>query len=103
MRRHPDVLEDQLGRVLAGDADHNASVEFNDLLVLAKHYGQTGHTFAQGNFNYSADGAVDFNDLLILAKSYGTTLTATTTAADVSIAPTTGRKRTGTAAADVIA
>src|ERR1700760_2340079 len=49
--------------VLSGDADHNRSVDFNDLLILAKNYSKTGMTFSKGDFNY--DGNVDFNDLLL--------------------------------------
>jgi Bacterial Ig-like domain len=56
--------------VLAGDADRNRTVNFNDLLVLAQNYNQTGKTFSQGNFDYSADGLVGFNDLLLLAQRY---------------------------------
>lgn len=66
--------------VLAGDADHNATVDFADLLTLAQHYGQDGQSFSAGNFNYSADGRVDFSDLLILAQRYGTSLTIATAA-----------------------
>ncbi len=56
---------------LAGDANHDASVNFDDLLILAQHYGQSG-AFADGDFNYS--GVVDFDDLLLLAQKYGTSL-----------------------------
>jgi hypothetical protein len=59
--------------VMAGDADGNHTVDFNDLVVLAQHYNTVGGmTFAQGDFNY--DGNVDFNDLVILAQRYNTTL-----------------------------
>ena len=55
-----------------GDFDLNAGVDFNDLLVLAKHYGiATGGTWSTGDTDYN--GTVDFNDLLSLAKNYGTT------------------------------
>ena len=53
----------------AGDANLDRSVNFEDLLLLAKNYGQSGSQFSQGDFDYS--GTVDFNDLLSLAKNYG--------------------------------
>jgi cyclophilin family peptidyl-prolyl cis-trans isomerase len=57
---------------MAGDVNHDRSVNFNDLVVLAQNYNTTGKTFAQGDFNY--DTKVDFNDLVILAQRYNTTL-----------------------------
>jgi hypothetical protein len=56
---------------LAGDANHDRSVDFNDLVALAQHYNAAG-TFVEGDYNY--DGTVDFNDLVILAQRYNTTL-----------------------------
>lgn len=64
--------------VLAGDANHDRKVDFNDLVALAQNYNQSGRTFAQGNYNYSADGVVDFADLVILAQQYNKTLAAIT-------------------------
>jgi glucose/arabinose dehydrogenase len=66
-------------RFIAGDADDNGRVEFNDLLILAKNYQQTDRSFALGNYNYSTDGLVDFNDLLILAQNYGQNVLTTAT------------------------
>ncbi len=60
--------------ILTGDANRDRVVNFDDLLILAQNYGQSGRTFSQGNFNYSADGLVDFSDLLLLAQRYGTSL-----------------------------
>jgi hypothetical protein len=60
--------------VLAGDANHDRTVNFADLLALAKNYNGTGKTYAQGDFNY--DGIVNFADLLTLAKSYNKSLPA---------------------------
>jgi hypothetical protein len=54
----------------AGDANRDKLVNFSDLLVLAQNYNQTGRTFSQGNFDYSAGGTVNFPDLLILAAKY---------------------------------
>ena len=61
--------------VLAGDANHDRSVDFNDLVKLAQNYNTTGSkTYAQGDF--TGDGNVDFNDLVILAQRYNTSLPA---------------------------
>lgn len=60
--------------ILAGDANHDRTVGFDDLLTLAQNYGQSGMTFSGGDFNY--DGTVGFDDLLALAQNYGTTLLA---------------------------
>lgn len=83
-----------------GDANGDGAVDFNDLVVLAQNYGQSGKTFSQGNFNYDADGKVDFDDLVILAQNYG----ASALSLDASIFPASGvtasvrgRKRDDTA------
>jgi rhamnogalacturonan endolyase len=60
--------------VLAGDANRDRTVNFDDLLVLAKNYNKMGATYSQGDLNY--DGVVNFDDLLILAKAYNQTLAA---------------------------
>jgi hypothetical protein len=60
--------------VLGGDANHDRSVDFNDLVALAQNYNTLGKTFSQGDFSY--DGIVDFNDLVILAQHYNTSLPA---------------------------
>jgi hypothetical protein len=66
--------------ILAADANHDRSVDFNDLVKLAQNYNTSGgKTFAQGDFN--GDGAVDFNDLVLLAQRYNTTLPAPAPAA----------------------
>jgi hypothetical protein len=64
------------------DLNHDRSVGFDDLLLLAQNYGtQSGATFVTGDVNY--DGRVDFDDLLALAQRYGQTLlTATPTGND---------------------
>lgn len=51
-----------------GDFNNDVSVGFDDLVLLARNYGQTG-TFADGDFNN--DGSVGFDDLVILARHYG--------------------------------
>jgi hypothetical protein len=79
---------------LAGDANHDRSVDFNDLVALAQNYNTVGKTFAQGDFNN--DGNVDFNDLVILAQRYNTTLAAPGVAAFTApgAAMPTKRRRT---------
>ena len=60
---------------LLGDANLDRTVNFDDLLALAKNYGVTsGKFFSQGDFTY--DGGVDFNDLLALAKNYNQSFAA---------------------------
>lgn len=65
--------------VLAGDANGDRLVNFDDLLIVAQNYGRSDRTFRQGDFNYS--GTVDFDDLLILAQRYGTSLSSNGSAA----------------------
>lgn len=57
---------------LKGDADVSGSVNFDDLLVLAQHYGDTTRTWVSGDF--TNDGMVGFDDLLALAQNYNGTL-----------------------------
>ncbi|MFT3789265.1 MAG: endonuclease/exonuclease/phosphatase family protein [Tepidisphaeraceae bacterium] len=57
-----------------GDANLDSSVNFNDLLLLAAHYGETSNTnWAYGDFD--RNGTVNFGDLLSLAGNYGATST----------------------------
>jgi hypothetical protein len=70
--------------VLAGDADRDRTVGFNDLVVLAQNYATSGKTFSQGNFNSDPAGNVDFQDLVLLAQRYGTTLPQPATAAPMA-------------------
>jgi ELWxxDGT repeat protein len=60
--------------VLAGDANRDRTVNFSDLLTLAKNYNQAGKAWADGDF--TGDGLVNFSDLLILAKAYNKSLAA---------------------------
>lgn len=56
-----------------GDTDLNGTVNFDDLLRLATHYGGTaGKTWSNGDADH--DGNVDFDDLLAMAKNYNRTL-----------------------------
>jgi hypothetical protein len=68
--------------VLAGDINHDAKVDFADLVILAQNYNASGRSFSQGNLNYSSDGKVDFADLVILAQQYNKTLPAALTLSD---------------------
>jgi len=60
--------------VMAGDVNHDRTVNFDDLLIVAQNYGQSNRTFSQGNVDNSPDGLVNFSDLLIIAQQYGTSL-----------------------------
>ncbi len=64
--------------VKKGDANLDRLVNFDDLLIIAQSYGQSGRSFGQGNFDYSIDRTVNFSDLLILAQQYGRALFSTT-------------------------
>jgi len=63
-----------VGGVVPGDANHDGSVGFDDLITVARNYGlASGATWEQGDFN--GDGKVGFDDLLQVARNYGGTLT----------------------------
>lgn len=53
---------------LAGDVNHDGMVDFADLVILARHYGQAG-SFADGDLNH--DGRIDFADLAALGRAFG--------------------------------
>jgi hypothetical protein len=66
-------------QTLAGDANLDGGVDFNDLVHLAQSYntavsGTTDSWWFNGDFTY--DGLVDFNDLVKLAQNYNTALPA---------------------------
>jgi beta-glucanase (GH16 family) len=53
-----------------GDTNLDGAVDFNDLLVLAQHYGAIDTArWALGDFNGDSD--VAFDDLLLMAQNYG--------------------------------
>src|SRR5207248_10663528 len=64
--------------LIAGDANHDAVVDFQDLLLLAQHYVAPG-LYADGDF--TDDGQVGFDDLLVLAQNYGQAFQPPATAA----------------------
>ena len=51
-----------------GPADGGV-VDFNDLVLVARHFGMSGATRTEGDF--TGDGNVDFADLLYVARNYG--------------------------------
>lgn len=52
-----------------GDTNFDTQVNFDDLLVVAQHYGTvTGQKWTNGDF--TNDAKVDFDDLLLLAQHY---------------------------------
>jgi hypothetical protein len=58
--------------VLPGDANLDGRVDVNDLTIVLSHFGQTGTSWAQGEF--TGDGTVDINDLTIVLSHFGQTL-----------------------------
>jgi hypothetical protein len=56
----------------AGDADHDADVDVNDLGILASNWQQSPRITSEGDFTY--DGTVDVADLGILASNWQTGL-----------------------------
>jgi hypothetical protein len=65
------VVRGGLGSLLTtGDADFDAIVGFQDLVVLAQNYNLSVDRWSKGDFNL--DGTVDFADLVPLAQNYGT-------------------------------
>ena len=57
-----------------GDANLDGRVDVNDLTIVLSHFGQTGATWAQGEF--TGDGKVDVNDLTIVLSHFGQTVGA---------------------------
>jgi len=70
------VYSDPTFFFLAGDANHDRSVDVNDLNILASNWMQTDRAFSQGNVDYSGDGLVDQNDLAILSLNWQQQLAA---------------------------
>jgi hypothetical protein len=54
---------------LAGDANLDGTVNFNDLDVVGRRLNTSGNDWASGNFNYDPNGAVNFNDLDIIGQN----------------------------------
>jgi hypothetical protein len=70
-RQSTDALAKALSQlgILAGDADQNGAVEFDDFLALAGNFGQTNAGYARGDFDCS--GEVGFSDFLTLSGNFG--------------------------------
>jgi len=81
-----DIGAYEYGASIPGDADGDGKVDFNDLVLVARHYGMTNAAWADGDFNY--DGSVGFDDLLIVARNYGASAVALQAGADT---PSLGR------------
>lgn len=62
---------------LAGDANLDGTVDFQDFLALAEGFGN-GRDWSDGNFN--GDREVDFTDFLALTESFGAALTGSNAA-----------------------
>lgn len=80
---------------LYGDTNLDGKVGFDDLITLARHYGQTSATWDAGDFNY--DGTVSFDDLVLLARDYGQVLTSS----QLALLPSSVRADVEAAFADV--
>jgi hypothetical protein len=67
------MLVPEAGTYGRGDANFDGSVNFDDLLILAQHYGETNLTLSATVADLDLGGAVNFDDLLRLAQNYGST------------------------------
>lgn len=61
-------------KTLAGDANLDLHVNFNDLLTIAQNYGQSNQEWTDGDSNF--DGVVNFNDLLFVAQNYNDSMSS---------------------------
>lgn len=61
-----------ISALLPGDSNFDGNVGFDDLVTVARHYGQNG-SWIDGDFD--GDGKIDFTDLVIVARNYGHSLT----------------------------
>lgn len=75
--------------VMAADANHDRSINFADLVIVAQNYDGYPRTFVQGDLN--RDGKVDFADLVMLAQRYDTTLATPPSAAIAASVPSRTR------------
>ena len=72
--------------VLAGDTNRDRTVNFTDLLTVARNYTKGPlATWADGDFD--ANGVVNFADLLAVARGYGKTLPVPPPAAPIPATP----------------
>jgi hypothetical protein len=68
---------------LAGDVNHDSTVSFSDLLLLAQNYGKTNVPMYELG-DLTGDGKVAFADLLLLAQNYGHSSAAASAVAQAS-------------------
>jgi hypothetical protein len=68
---------------LTGDVNHDATVNFSDVLILAQHYGSTTQPMWEAG-DLTGDGSVAFPDLLMLAQNYGRSAAAASPSLDLT-------------------
>ena len=71
--------------VLAGDANHDRTVDLTDFTTLAANFNASGKQFSDGDFNY--DGTVDLTDFTILASKFNYTLSPANSVAAEAATP----------------
>ncbi|MDB5328393.1 MAG: hypothetical protein JWM57_3962 [Phycisphaerales bacterium] len=82
---------------MAGDADGNATVDFNDFLTLQNAFNSTvGSPSYNAGADVDGNGTVDFNDFLILQNSFNTTLPAAPAPKPVAIVKPTAPTKPAT-------
>lgn len=69
-----------------GDVNLDGTVDFADLVTVARNYGKTGQNWDQGDVNY--DGTVGFDDLVAVSRNYGMTAAVQSAASPLNVTPT---------------
>jgi hypothetical protein len=72
---------------LAGDANLDGIVNFNDLDIVGQHLNTTGNDWADGNFTYDPNGVVNFNDLDIIGQNLNQSINAAAVALGATTLP----------------
>jgi hypothetical protein len=62
--------------VLGADANGDRAVNLTDYNIMSANFGQSGKTFAEGNFDYDAAGNVNLADYNVLSAHFGASLPA---------------------------
>ncbi|MDB5334104.1 MAG: hypothetical protein JWP03_5255 [Phycisphaerales bacterium] len=70
------------GKLLAGDANFDGHVDFNDFLILQRNFGHADMHWSTGNF--VGDPTIDFNDFLALQRNFGHNSLTSQQAAEVA-------------------
>lgn len=65
------ILVPQAGTYGRGDANFDTLVNFDDLVILAQHYGESNAAQSTNVADFDLNGSVDFADLVTLAQNYG--------------------------------